>query len=164
MRKSASLACLLLVGMLVPLGSQASHCNEITVYSTVDLAITSVSWDPVSFVGCAGGQDQDTDLIVPNSISTRTFISTTEAPTDGFYDVHGQLQGSYANVAGTISLLSFTRGTNAQGAPANFWYSQEVPHTAAQSVDPAFSVVAHVCIDEYCPERTYSSVTNPNRL
>lgn len=152
---------LLIAAALVPASSaSADHCNDITVYSYVPVATTGVSWDPASWVGCAVPEHTNSDLIVPGSTGTQTFFSSSSRPLDGYYDENGELRGSYIDVDGSVALLSFTRGTNAQGAPANFWFTQHVPHTTEQSISPGFLVQAHVCLDiDLCESRTYRSAT-----
>lgn len=155
----SKLAMLALLSVIAPGAAQAAPCNDINVYSRMPVAgLTAISWDPLASVGCPMGED--TDLILPGSDGTITFFESRERPVDGQVLEGGALAGSYIDVAGRLVPLTFKQGVNAQGAPAYFWFSQDVPHPQEESVLPGFTATAHVCLpDDECQSRTYRSMT-----
>jgi hypothetical protein len=145
--------------LLVPASGNASHCNQISVYSFVPVYTTGVAWDPASFVGCGTNPEQNTDLLIPGSTGTQAYFASSVAPIDGYFDEDGILRGSYIEIGGTVVLLSFTRGTNVGGNPADFWRSPILPHTQEQSVSRGFTVDARVCTSLACVSREYRTAT-----
>lgn len=146
-----SLLLLILAVSAVAPSARASHCNAITFYTGANVAgVRAVSWDPASFVGC-GAEHTSTDYIIPGSSYGSVFVSSAEEPASGTLTL-----GTDATP------LTWTRGQNASGAPANFWYSQMVDFPVEQSILPGFVALPEVCFDvDSCIERPYRSVTTP---
>lgn len=151
------LALAVLLSAAAPAIGRADHCNEINIYSSYSAAITEISYDATSWMGC--GLDENTDYLLPGASGVMVFVRSAERPIDGALEEGGNRIGSVVEMDGVETLLRFTRGENAQGDPANFWYSQTVPLEPARSIQPG-SVTATACYDlDRCVSRTYRTVT-----